>query len=316
MGRLLFCLGCWLLLCPSLKAQTRQPWQAQHAYRRYQSFFNPDTLPNRQRTTAITSLSLGTYGLAMAGLGSLWYSQEDLGPFNFFNDAHEWKQIDKAGHAFSTYQSTSLLIDWYKWAGQPKDKALLWGSGLGLLMVSSIEVFDGFGVNWGFSWPDLAANSFGAGLAVLNQALWQEQRLQLKIGYRGYDYQGDTTLARLFGRTQIERWVKDYNGHTLWLSMRVHSFLPDGKLRDRYPRWLNLAVGYGAEGLRGGYGDPNSDWRNREYRQLYVSLDLDLRQIRTRSGFLNGLFRLVSVVRIPFPALRWDRTGFVLRAYE
>jgi len=310
---LLGCLGC--LISP-LAGQSRQPWQVQRDYRNYGHFFNPDTTPNRSRSRWITGLSLGGYGLTMAGLGTLWYSEEDLGRFRFFNDAHEWKQIDKAGHAFSTYQATRLLIGFYKWSGQPKGKSLVLGSGLGLLMVSSIEVFDGFGETWGFSWPDLAANSLGAGLAVLNQALWHENRLQLKIGYRGYDYQGDTTLMRLFGQSRVERWVKDYNGHTLWLSVRVHSFLPEGNLKRWYPRWLNLAVGYGAEGLRGGYDDPNGPWRTREYRQLYLSLDLDLSQIHTRSGFLNSLFEVISVVRIPFPALRWDREGLMFRPLE
>lgn len=312
-----------LLLClslgslgASLLAQERLPWLRQHDYRRHAAFFNPDTVPNPLRTRWVTGLSTGAYGLTMLGLGSLWYSEEDLGRFRFFNDAHEWKQIDKGGHAFSTYQATRLLIGLYRWSGQPKKNALLWGSSLGLVMVSSIEVFDGFGETWGFSWPDVAANGLGAGLAVLNEALWHEQRLQLKVGYRGYDYQGDTTLARLFGTSRVERWVKDYNGHSIWLSARVHSFLPPGRLKDHYPRWLNLAVGYGAEGLRGGYDDPASDWRTREYRQLYLSLDLDLSQIETRSGFLNSLFSLVSMVRIPFPALRWDRQGFALRAWE
>jgi len=311
----LFVCCLWFTL-PCLLAQSRRLWQPQHDYRRYGDFFNPDTMPNPKRTSWVTGLSLGGYGLTMIGLGSLWYSEEDLGRFRFFDDAHEWKQIDKAGHAFSTYQATRLLIDLYKWSGQPKGKSLVLGSGLGLLMVSSIEVFDGFGESWGFSWPDVAANSLGAGLAVLNQALWHENRLQLKIGYRGYDYQGDTTLMRLFGQSPVERWVKDYNGHTLWLSMRVHSFLPEGKFKQWYPRWLNLAVGYGAEGLRGGYDDPLAAWRDHEYRQFYLSLDLDLSQIRTRSGFLNSLFEIVSIVRIPFPALRWDRNGMVLRAWE
>jgi hypothetical protein len=96
----------------------------------------------------------------------------------------------------------------------------------------------------------------------------------------------------------------------------VHSFLPPGNFKDHYPRWLNLAVGYGAAGLEGGYADPLSNWREREYRQWYLSLDIDPSQIKTRYGWLNATLRVVSLIRIPLPSLRYDRDGLRLRAFE
>jgi len=269
-----------------------------------------DTLPNPKRTKLVTGLSLGTYAVAMTGLGTLWYSQEDLGSFRFFDDSKEWKQMDKLGHAFSNYHTTRLMIDMYQWAGQSQKRSILLGTTIGFGIVSTVEVFDGFGESWGFSFPDLAANAFGAGLAVLNEVAWGEPRLQLKLGFSPSTSRSDTSLYRLFGSTTVEQAFKNYNLQTIWLSARVHSFLPEGKFKDRYPKWLNFAVGYGAEGLAGGYDDPNGAWRTREYRQLYFSLDLDLSQIHTRSGFLNSVFSLLSAVRIPFPVLRFDRNGW------
>ncbi len=273
-------------------------------------FWSPSDTLHSKRTRWVTSFSLGSYGLGMLGLGSLWYSQEDLGGFHFFDDSHQWQQMDKVGHALSGFQLTRGLIHLYDWAGQPKARRIAWSAGIAWVMVGSVEVFDGFGESWGFSWPDIAANSLGVGLAVLNHALWEEDRIQLKLGYQRSPYAADPANERLFGSSLAEWWLKDYNGQTYWLTARVHSFLPEGSFKDRYPRWLNLAVGYGAEGMIGGYDDPNEAWRWREYRQLYLSLDLDLSQIKTRSPFLNALFTTFSVVRIPFPSLAWDQQGF------
>jgi hypothetical protein len=311
----------WILLglacgMAPLWAQVSTPFHVQRDFRRQADFFRNDTVPHAQRTTWVSSAAVGSYGLAMLGLGALWYSQEDLASFHFFDDSHQWRQMDKVGHAFSGYQTSSFLIRLYRWSGQPKGKALAWSAGLGMAMVSSIEVFDGFGESWGFSWPDIAANGLGVGLSVLNYGLWNEERLKMKIAYHRSAYATNSDFHHLFGRRPVEWWVKDYNGHTFWLSARVHSFLPEGRFKAAYPRWLNLAVGYGAEGLEGGYHDPLSGWQDREYRQLYLSLDVDLSQIETRSAFLNSLFAVVSIVRIPFPTVRWDRQGWTFLPLE
>lgn len=252
----------------------------------------------------------------MLYLGTAWYSQEDLSKFHFFNDMHEWKQIDKAGHMLGSYHGSRMMIGLNKWSGMDKKKAILVGSLSGFLAMSSIEVFDGFGETWGFSWPDIGANFLGASLAAGNQWLWNEDRIQLKVSYVPSPYAGNPDFAYLFGSNLAEWILKDYNGHTMWLSMRVHSFLPDGKFRDHYPRWLNLAVGYGAEGLEGGYDDPTRAWLDREYRQFYLSLDIDVSQIHTRSGFLNTLFSVVNIVRIPLPTVQFDKYGVGVRAFQ
>ena len=80
--------------------------------------------------------------------------------------------------------------------------------------------------------------------------LWAEQRIQVKVSYHPTGYAD--ARPDLFG-DKYTKYLKDYNGHTGWLSFRVHSFLPDSKFKQKYPRWLNLAVGYGANGLLGGY---------------------------------------------------------------
>ncbi len=285
-----------------------------HGFRVQDQWMEPDSQRNPRRLRALTAHSAGTYAGSMLYLGTAWYAGQDLERFHFFNDWHQWQQMDKVGHMWSTYHCSRGFIDLHKWAGVDK-KTALWRGGLyGWLAVSSIEVFDGFGESWGFSWSDIGANSVGAGLAVLNEGLWNEERLQLKMSYLPSSYAGDTAFTDLFGSHWSQWPVKDYNGQVHWLSVRVHSFLPAGKFRDHYPRWLNLAIGYGANGLEGGYDDPDRAYLEREYRQLYLSLDIDLANIQTRIGWLHTLFQVVNMVRIPLPAIRFDRYGVGMEA--
>lgn len=274
-----------------------------------QTFWDRDSLPNPQRLRLVHGASLGTYTGAMTLLGLAWYANEDLGGFHFFDDRQQWQQMDKVGHSYGGYLGGTLLYGWYRWAGMPRQKAALWSGTVSFLMMSSIEGLDGLAEKWGFSWSDVGANFAGSGLATLNHLAWDEPRLQLKWNYLPSPYAGDPDFEDLFGRSFPEWMLKDYNGQSYWLSVRVHSFLPAGNFRDHYPRWLNLAVGYSAFGLEGGYDDPLSDWREREYRQWYLSLDLDLSHIRARRPWVRALLSTVNYVRIPLPALRFDRYG-------
>ncbi|MDP5172492.1 MAG: YfiM family protein [Bacteroidia bacterium] len=280
------------------------------------SLFMPDSVPNRARTIGVNSFIGGGYVISMTTLGLAWYADEDLGSFHFFDDSFEWKQMDKMGHAYGSFLTSSWFMGLNQWAGMPRRKAIVLGSLQGFLSVSSIELFDAFGETWGFSWSDVAANATGASLAVLNESLWGEQRIMYKWNYLPSPYAGDPDFERLFGNNFAEWLLKDYNGQSYWLSLRVHSFLPESSFKDHYPKWLNLAVGYGAYGLEGGYDDPNGSWTTREYRQFYLSLDFDTSQIHTRSQTLNFLLGALNYIRIPLPTVRFDKYGVGMEAFR
>jgi hypothetical protein len=77
---------------------------------------------------------------------------------------------------------------------------------------------------------------------------------------------------------------------------------------------LNLAVGYGGEGMTGGYFiEPWGAIHSREYRQFYLGLDIDLSNIKTRIGFLDAALGVLNMVRIPMPALEFSKKG--VKAY-
>ena len=114
----------------------------------------------------------------------------------------------------------------------------------------------------------------------------------------------------VLGRTVPERWLKGYNDRAYWPCTDVGDFLKPG---NRWPRWLQPTVGY--SGTEMGYNDKgtNAIIGLRLYRELYLSLDVDLRRIPTRSVLLKRVFYALSIFRPPAPALEYNgRNGFRL----
>ncbi len=269
----------------------------------------PEPHPKRLR------LGLGTAGGLVAAsytyLGFAWYAQTDLGRFHWFDDMDQWQQMDKIGHTYGAYLQSRAIMEIMKWGGAKRKNVLLWGGMSGFLLQAPIEVFDGFAEKWGASWGDIAFNAAGAGLATLNEGVWREPRLHMKFSFWPSQYAADYPDQLGTGTTQV---LKDYNGQKYWLSLRVNSFLPEGKFKRFYPDWLNLCVGYSGDGMIGGYGeDDPSVIAARESRQYYLGLDIDLEQIKTKKRGLRLLFGILNTIRLPLPALELNRNRVYFR---
>jgi hypothetical protein len=88
----------------------------------------------------------------------------------------------------------------------------------------------------------------------------------------------------------LEQILKDYNGQTYWLSVNLHSFYKGSKI----PKWLNLAIGYGANGMLTGVKITGCFLKkNGASRRFYLSLDVDLTKIDTKSCFLKTIFSVL-----------------------
>lgn len=261
--------------------------------------------PGRLRGTVITE-SLG-YGLTMGGLYQLWYKEEGLGSFHFFNDNADWLQMDKAGHATTAYYVGYAGLETLKWTGLERKKALWYGGTLGFVFLTSVEGLDGFAKEWGFSWGDALANASGTGLLIAQDLIWQEQRVMLKFSYHHTDFA--TYVPNLLGSSWNERLLKDYNGQTYWLSANLASFVGESKA---IPSWLNVAVGYGATGMTSGSASDIREvivdgtlQRFARRRQAYLSLDVDLTRIKSKHQWVRTALGTFGFLKMPFPALEW-----------
>lgn len=265
------------------------------------SFLTPsDSLNTSRRTTVyISEAAIG--GLTLLALNQMWYADFERSKFHTFNDNNEWLQMDKMGHVFSSYQLGRIGANALNWSGASKKEQLLYGATLGFTFLTAVEVLDGFSKEWGFSWGDMMANGAGTGLYIGQELLWQEQRITLKYSFH------QTKYAKLspdkLGNGLLEELLKDYNGQTYWLSFNIHSFLKN----DHIPKWLNLAVGYGADDMFSAYNElvNNSVINKTGKRQFYLSLDVDLSRIKTNSQVLRSIFDVLNVLKVPFPALEF-----------
>ena len=217
--------------------------------------------------------------------------------------------MDKCGHGTTAYWTGRISYHALKWAGVKEKHAVWYGAGAGLVFLTSVEILDGFSADWGASVCDLVANFAGAGLFVGQQLGWKEQRFILKFSYHQTDYAQYN--PEVLGSTYIERVIKDYNGQTFWLSGNIHSFL---RKESRFPRWFNVAAGYGAEGMTG--GTENKTEHNGEpvpaferTRKYLLSLDVDLTRINTRSKVLKGILTVLGFIKIPMPAIEYNSRG-------
>ncbi len=270
--------------------------------------------PGRLRGVVLTeSIS---YSMTMAGLYQLWYKDEGLSSFRFFNDNRNWLLMDKAGHATTSYYVGYAGMEVLRWAGLDRKKAMWYGAPLGLAFLTSVEVFDGFSEDWGFSWGDALANSGGTALLMAQELAWQEQRMLLKFSYAPTEFAN--YVPNVLGSSWNERILKDYNGQTYWLSVNPASFASKGA---KIPQWLNVAIGYGATGMTSGSSaDIREVWvdgrwqRFTRRRQAYLSLDIDLTRIPSKRQWVKTALGSIGFLKVPMPALEWrEGKGLLFR---
>ena len=267
------------------------------------TFLTPsDTLNfKRQNTVIVTEAALAS--ATLIGLNQIWYADYPQSEFHFINDNNEWLQMDKVGHMYSAYHLGRFGSEALKWSGADSKKQLIYGAGIGFVFLTAVEVLDGYSAEWGASSGDIIANVSGTALFVSQELLWKEQRITPKFSFHTTQYAN--LRPDKLGTSLNEQILKDYNGQTYWLSVNLHSFAKESKI----PKWLNLAFGYGAEGmLFGNVKDeiPFSDENPETYRKFFLSFDIDLAKINTKSHFLKTIFSVFNTIKIPAPTLEYS----------
>ena len=267
-----------------------------------ESFLTPSDSINKPRQSGVYIGESVALGATLIGLNQIWYKDYPQSNFHFFNDNDQWLQIDKVGHLYSSYHLGRAGAELLQWSGASQKEQLLYGASVGFAFLTVVEVFDGFSQEWGASTGDIIANATGTTLYVSQELLWKEQRITPKFSFHQTKFakQRPETL----GKSLNEQLLKDYNGQTYWLSFNIHSFTKDSLI----PKWLNLAIGYGGENML--YGSRSEALQNgifqQEYRQFYLSLDIDLTKIETNSHFLKTLFAVFNTIKIPAPTLQYN----------
>lgn len=261
----------------------------------------------KKRLTGVSVTAGALYVGSMAGLYYLWYADYPKTSFHCHNDCGQWLSMDKIGHVTSSYWIGRIGYESLRWSGLENKKATWYGGTWGFIYLTSVEIFDGFSEEWGFSWCDMAANTLGSGLIIGQQLLFKEQPLTLKFSFSQSEYA--QYRPDLLGETFMQQMLKDYNGQTYWASLSIATFLPES---SRFPRWLDVSFGYSGEGMLGAEsnpeeynGEPLPEFER--YSQYVLSLDLDMTRIKTKNETVRLLLNLIGFIKVPFPAVEFNR---------
>ena len=278
------------------------------------SFFRPSAVYSPKRLSLVLGTEGAMYTVTMIGLNQLWYSDYPRSSFHFFNDNAEWLQMDKAGHFTTSFYVGKLGIDVMRWTGMQEKKAVIWGGLTGLMFETSIEIMDGFSTEWGFSPGDMTANTLGTVFVIGQSLQWHETRIIPKFSFHQTQY--PQYRPNVLGKNLNENIIKDYNGQTYWLSCNVPAFFAGTKI----PAWLSVAVGYGADGMTGGTENPTEVNGKpvpqfTRQRQVYLSLDIQLSKIKTKSRLLKTVFETIGFLKFPAPALEYNMESRSFKAY-
>ena len=265
---------------------------------------------NKQRLLVLGATFTAGYSAMLVGLNTAWYADQERTEFHFFNDNNQWRQVDKAGHFWGAFHQSRAGIDMLRWAGVPDKKAIVYGGLLGVVLQTPVEFFDGYQKDYGASVGDLVANTVGSAAVVAQELAWHEVRIMPKYSFHRTQYAD--VRPNVLGKSLAEQALKDYNGQTYWLSVNVGDFLPE---QSKYPKWLSIAVGYGAEEVVYNHEPTNYNLGFDAHRQFYLSPDLNLLHFKGRSKILNTTLYVLSIVKIPAPTLEYNRKdGFKLHA--
>lgn len=266
---------------------------------------------HKNRIKWVAAANIAGYGGSLAALNAIWYSKHPRTSFHFFDDNAEWLQVDKVGHLYSAYLESHASSELWRWAGLERKKRIWIGGLSGVAYQSIIEILDGFSADYGFSTGDFAANILGSALFISQELAWDKQKVKIKFSVHTNNYSSPDLEARadkIYGKTVLERFIKDYNSQTYWLSGNIHDLFHSGN----FPEWLNVSIGYGADGMFGARSNIAKDELGNfifdrsdivRYRQWYLSPDIDLTRIKTNKKGLKILFFVLNSFKFPAPAL-------------
>lgn len=272
-----------------------------------QSNWEKEETPNKNRLIGSTAFTGTCWAGSITGLYFVWYKDFDKSGFHFFDDSHEWLQMDKMGHFAASNYFARYSGDLYEWSGLDHKKSSLIGAGFSTAYMLTFEFLDAYNTEWGFSWSDLGFNAVGSLTYWAQEYLWDYQYAKVKFSAQ------NSGLAQyrpeVLGNSPMSRILKDYNGQTYWLSMNPFNWTHEP---NKFPKWLNLSLGYGIHDQLVGDGSTytvvqsNSQLTFTPYRQYFLSLDIDFEEIPVEKTWLKVILRGINFIKVPFPALEFS----------
>jgi hypothetical protein len=153
-----------------------------------------------------------------------------------------FRQADKFGHMYGGYFLTLGGRELLRGACYSAHTSALWGAAYAAAFQLQIEIWDGYQAQYGFSPPDLAANTLGAALAVTQSFAPTTRASKPTVSYRRTRALKRVDRFPPGAQGHDLRPTVDYSGQTYWLSADVDALLP-ANARRYWPGLLRLSAG-------------------------------------------------------------------------
>lgn len=233
----------------------------------------------------------GTYILHNKQNVAWWDGRERS--FHIKEDGNYALYADKLGHFMGGYFLSYFARESFVYVGLNWDSSIMLGSLFGLAVQTYVEVKDGFAENTGFSPSDFAADL--AGVIFFYSQNYNDflQNFSPKWQYTPPDWIGIPPKAR----THV--FIDNYNSTTAWVSIHVRNLV--WRKRDSlWPKWLNLAFGYGINGY----------YTQEKFGRYVVGIDFNVVELLPDGVPLwNWLKQSLNCVKLPAPAVEFTKKG-------
>ncbi len=224
-----------------------------------------------------------------------WWSGEKSEGFFFHADWDEnFRDQDKFGHMHGGYHLARFGDALLRSACVRRSRANAWSAAYAAAFQLQIEIWDGKYEKYGFSYPDLIANTTGTAIAVLHSAYPKTRAIKPTISY------WPTAAMRNADNIPGElRPSLDYSGQTYWISADVDALLPDDAKRY-WPGFLRVSAGHSITD----WIDPNTGANIRAKRRVLLTLDFDAEKLPGENRVWKTIKRQLGYIHLPSPALQ------------
>ncbi len=224
------------------------------------------------------------YGTSSFGWGKTSFHFSNEG---WFGEDTYALGMDKLGHAYSTYLYADYFTQRIAHTTDNRTGAAVTGALLAFGVQTSVEVFDGFSSDYGFSKEDLIADGIGAGFSVLRNTV---PELANKLDFRmEYINKGSLSDFNMFN---------DYEGQKYVLALKLSGF---EQFEETPLRFVELQAGYFARGFSPAEKAAGAELRREPYFAIGLNLQelLDATPLKETTAGLAA-HRTLEYIQVPY----------------
>jgi hypothetical protein len=236
-----------------------------------------------------------------------WWSGTKAEHFFFRADWDEdFRDQDKFGHMLGGYHLARIGNALLRDACASRSHALWWSAAYASVFQLQIEIWDGRYEKYGFSYPDLLANTLGMAWSVA-----QEKNPRLRAVKPTLYYARSRAMRNAKNIPGELRPSLDYSGQTYWVSADVNALLPESA-KPYWPAFLRISAGHSITD----WIDARTGASMRARRKILLTIDFDPEKLPGNNPLWKTFKRNLSYLHLPSPALQLTPKLELLKWYR